>query len=373
MVKGASEQRRFKRIDVTVPVLVRLKSANIELVTGNISRHGVFMRTDNPLPERQLVKMSFTIPGSIALEVVGMVARRVLPGDSGSSGPGMGVDFFSIGKDDKKVWDRFCMELERKPELAKIMLSNQRTENSFIGRLKEIKQGAAPGDSAAPTESSAPKPAPVRRRHPRYAATFLIRMRDRGELSSYYCRDISNGGTFLKTTLLKQLDEMLELVLIHPETDQEFGLAAKVVRVVDGPTEADQGMGLSFEPLTAAQRDKLEIFIETGVAFLDGLPDLEAETQRALQAAAIIESNSARVHFEWGKRLLYDHEDFKAAVAEFERTLALDPGFAAVYEHLPLAYAMLGDTVRALEQLRLLRDQAKHNGNGVLSEALPTG
>ena len=358
MVKGASEQRRFKRIDVTVPVLVRLKSANIELVTGNISRHGVFMRTDNPLPDRQLVKMRFTIPGSIALEVVGMVARRVLPGSSGPSGPGMGVDFFSIGKDDKKVWDRFCMELERKPELATVMQSSPaRTENSFIGRLQEIKKSAPPV-----SESSAPKQAPVRRRHPRYAATFLIRMRDRGELSSYYCRDISGGGTFLKTTLLKQLGEMLELVLIHPETDQEFALAAKVVRVVDGPTETDQGMGLSFEPLTAAQRDKLEIFIETGVAFLDGLPELEAETQRALQAAAILESNSARVHFEWGKRLLYDLEDFKTAAAEFERALALDPGYDAVHEHLPLAYAMLGDTMRALDQLRLWR--SKRNGNG---------
>jgi Tfp pilus assembly protein PilZ len=246
------------------------------------------------------------------------------------------------------------MELERKPELCQALQSPQRTENSFVGRLQALQQPAQP---------------PVRRRHPRYAATFLIRLPDRGELNSYYSKDISTGGTFLRTTLLKQVGDLLELLLIHPETDQEFGLAAKVVRVVEAPCESEQGMGLAFEPLSPAQRDKLEIFIETGVAFLDGLPDLEAETERALQEAAIIESSSARVHFEWAKRLLYDHEDFKAAAAEFERTLGLDPGYAAVHEHLPLAYAMLGDTLRALEQMRLWRKHRRASSDGATAPA----
>jgi len=359
MASDEANQRRYMRIDVSLPVQIRNKQGAIEVLTANISRSGVFLRTDTPMPERQLVKLGFKMPDGTPLQVMGMVVHRFLPKDKHPAGPGMGIHFFALSKNDKKTWDRFCLEMEKNS--ARLQISTQvQAELTIPGEggfadpdevldlIDEIEI-----DVFAPATAGFVEP--VRRENPRYAASFLVRLPDKEQMYEYYTKDISIGGTFIHAKELRKDGEILELILVHPESNEEFSLEATVVRVIEGPAEYDRGMGLEFTPLDNNRKRELELFIEIGVAFQEDSPEASAERVADLHQAVSLEADSPRAYTELARLLLEEKEDPEAAVEKLLHALALDADYLPAHELLRLAYALAGKRDRALAHLRIAR------------------
>ena len=106
------DRRRFPRYDVEIAVFLRKKTGDMRLVTCDVSRHGAFIRIEQPHPLRQLVQLRFRLPDHSEIDAMCMVARWL--GPETSRGPGMGVDFFALSKDAKNAWERFLGELKQR-------------------------------------------------------------------------------------------------------------------------------------------------------------------------------------------------------------------------------------------------------------------
>jgi uncharacterized protein (TIGR02266 family) len=73
---------------------------------ANVSRSGVFIRTDDPLPVGTKVALRFTVilDELETIEGVGMVVRRVPPGPAGPAG--MGVVFTELTAYSKQLLEK---------------------------------------------------------------------------------------------------------------------------------------------------------------------------------------------------------------------------------------------------------------------------
>jgi hypothetical protein len=108
--------RSNNRRDVRHParVLVRLnrssrgKAESVDLFTQDVSFRGAFVRTDAPPALRQLVKVSFQLPGGQVVSGHAMVVHRVEPGPGDV--PGMGVQFWGQ-LDGARAWESFVREV----------------------------------------------------------------------------------------------------------------------------------------------------------------------------------------------------------------------------------------------------------------------
>jgi len=390
------EKRRFPRYIIALPVRLKHGRTAVDLVTADVSRHGAFIRTDSPKGSRQLVQLTFRLPSAQIVDVMGMVARAVRPEDKAVSGPGMGIDFFALSARAKDYWNEFVFHLreearwaeeraaageaagdedrdedepgkgaaeptgtglagtgllvdqdfEQIPEVSDIFEEVPAEASIPEGREDEIPPPLSPDDHAA-----APS-APTRRRAPRYAASFLVRLKDKTRLKKFYTKDISTGGMFLKTPLLKKVGDEVEVILVHPETDQEFQLAGTVVRVVATVSEASQGMGIKFHELDEEQQQALIEFIETGLDVLE--PRLAPEEQQIvdLRSAVSVAPDSPRAHTALAAKLLEEREDPESAAQEYEKALELDPDYIPAHRGLQIAYGLIGKVDQAYHHLR---------------------
>jgi Tfp pilus assembly protein PilZ len=161
---------------------------------------------------------------------------------------------------------------------------------------------------------------------------FLIRLRDRHRLREYYTRDISAGGTLLKTPSPDEVAPDVDMILVHPETDEEFPLAGRVVRVIHSPSIQERGVAVQFTQLPATQEQALLAFIETGVNYLERSPEERAEKLALLRRAVELTPESPLPLAALGQALLDDGER-DAAVAAFEDALAIG-AHSRAHKHL---------------------------------------
>jgi len=318
----ARERRRYPRFVTALPVLVKERQGAAQLLTADVSRHGAFILTDSPWPERELVMLSFQLPDGEPLELMGMVARRVRR-DACAERPGMGIDFFALSAEAKERWDKFILGLANQP--------------------------VEPREAETP-----PAPAPTRRRHPRRVSCFLVRLKDKERLREFYTRDLSGGGMFLKTPVPQQVSTQVELILVHPGTDEEFQLAGRVVRTVEGPALSDRGVGIAFEELPAEREASLLTFIETGVNYLERLDGTRAERVSMLRRAVQAMRDVPVALVKLGEALLHEVET-EAAVEALRYALEVDPHHLDAHRGLYKAYTMLDDPEHAREHLEAIR------------------
>ncbi len=318
------ERRKFSRHTCSIPVLLKTKTESVQLLTKNVSRHGAFLITDDLKPERQLLQLIFALPEKKSVEVMVMVARRTRDGLPEEKRTGMGVDFFAMSKEDKNRWDAFVFELQNPP---------------------------APPENPIPTSVAE---APIRRRHQRFVNCFLVRMRDKDRLRKFYTKDISTGGMFLKTPMLPDLHSTVELILIHPETDHEFRLMGIVVRLLDGPTPQERGIGIQFHQLSPVLHAALVEFIESGVNYLENPDEKRAERLRLFRKALDLTPTSAQAFISLGEEFLEEIEP-QAAVEAFQKAIALEKNSTQALRGLYKAYTMLGRPDSANSFLKRLR------------------
>lgn len=216
-----AERRRSDRYPAELPVDLMERKGDRRVATTDVGRHGIFVRMDDPPAERLLVQLKLHLPAG-PVPILAVVARRVLPGPGRVAGAGL--QFFVLAPDAKDQWD------------------------AYVGSLRGERQAA-----------------PDQREAPRRLASFLVRLRDVSRLREVYTRDISDGGMFVSTPLVRPLGSEVSLVVVHPASDEEYQLVGTVVRIQEGPPK---GMGIRLSGFGGEEKEAFRRFVETGVAAL---------------------------------------------------------------------------------------------------------
>lgn len=438
--KTGRDRRRFPRFDVAVKVIVRKKTGDVHLVTGDVSRHGAFIRSDTPVPVRQLVQVRFRLPEG-ECDAMCMVARWL--GADSPRGSGMGVDFFALSKDAKNLWERFIHELRARDAGAPFQPMSTGSMSPSIGYGVALPAAAEPeviGANGLPswmspstvtgqpnarrnTQSYPPSPPPLpgqtlvsgpaptsalapptwppqastplaeiaqahggvvplpgtKRPPPPPADDFadlpvisgkdegdivMMRFPDRDQLRGFVANEVERGGMFLKSPLVKEVGEKVDVLLVHPETEEEFRLDGTVVRrLITGPVEA-RGLGIFFRALTPEQNAQLAEFVESGIEVVElGAPI--SQRQIELEAVVAKEPDSAEALEQLGSYLLDEEGDLGGALTALTRALVLGPSQVSIHASLARAYRRIGDPVkvrsheRCAEALMLFQERMR--------------
>lgn len=101
----AHKSRRYPRVGLPKGMLVAWQGAGVRVVSraGTLGLGGLFIKTPKPLPVGEMVKLFFEVPG-------GEVRARAVVRDS-QPGKGMGVEFTSMGYEDRARLDRLLKRL----------------------------------------------------------------------------------------------------------------------------------------------------------------------------------------------------------------------------------------------------------------------
>ncbi|HJQ20731.1 MAG TPA: serine/threonine-protein kinase [Gemmatimonadaceae bacterium] len=149
------------------------------------------------------------------------------------------------------------------------------------------------------------------------------------------------------------------------DIDSTFALAAIQLRLAASWTSSGRGArGLvlalrEYPKLGTRERIMLD---GEDTSYLSGrrrsCSEIRAGAERAtLQSPDIPEvwTSLAEQYFHCGWVIASGYDPWRRAAAAFERALALDSGFAPAREHLPIIYAALGDTAKALRAIAAQR------------------
>jgi hypothetical protein len=97
------ERRRDVRARIALPTHV-VRRGGVETVEMlDASYRGLFIRTDEPPPERQLVKLLIELP-TRDLEVHAVVVRLVI---DALGRTGVGLRFFALNGEERSAWESF--------------------------------------------------------------------------------------------------------------------------------------------------------------------------------------------------------------------------------------------------------------------------
>ncbi|MHB1846916.1 MAG: PilZ domain-containing protein [Deltaproteobacteria bacterium] len=216
------ENRRCERMPARLSVEVRSGGRRVQCFSRDVSRHGLYVVCDVPPAERQLLALRIALPNlPQPLDVVGSVAHRVGPDEALRSGipTGMGIGFFVLSGEAKLRWDGYVEGLS----------------------------GTAPARPQAAPATSRP--------------TFLLRLRDLARLRDFEQKELSHGTLFIKTPVLRAVGETIQIIVIHPVTDDEFPVLASVQALSQGSPTEPKGMTLELARLEPNRVAAFQAFV----------------------------------------------------------------------------------------------------------------
>ncbi|MEW5847882.1 MAG: PilZ domain-containing protein [Myxococcota bacterium] len=216
------EQRRSRRYAAELTVFLHTRERHHPATTVNVARHGMLVATDVPLGLRHLVQLTVHLPTG-PIRATASVARVVKLPVTGL--PAVGVQFFALSADAKRNWDRYVSSLNH-----------------------------AAVDGVAALDASV-------------AATFLLKFKDRASLLEYCHIQVERGEAVLHTPVFRAVGEEVSLVLVHPHTDEEFGLPGRVASV---HRDRPKRMVIELLQLDERQHAALMRFVDTGVGSREG-------------------------------------------------------------------------------------------------------
>jgi|GEM_PF-1152140 len=359
-----SNKRKHERFGVRLIVEVKDRKGKHPLPTGDISRYGLYLITADPRPERQLIQMIIKFPhNGEEIDVMGQVmwCNRG-GGQREEKTPGMGIKFFSMPDEPRRMWEEFVELLragkidvdsetaseaaeddeeaadqagdvitigdEELEELGDLDLEDIETDDNLIEFEEESGEeiGSKTGPGVIDLSGVADKYGlelpeideevvedlhnEERRIFPRKAATFMIRMADISQMREFYTRDISLGGLFLKTNMERKVGDKVNLVIVHPWSAEEFELPSEVKRIEIDVSGEQNGLGLQFAGMSDLLRDSLLVFIETGFVVKRSSVDVPAESD-VIRQIEIIENGirnnpiDESLHFKVGMLYTY--------------------------------------------------------------------
>jgi type IV pilus assembly protein PilZ len=219
-----------KEIQGAIQLKIKFKDVEsfIDEYTYNISKGGVFIRTANPCRLRDIVEIVLILPEE-QLEVIvkGEVVQVVSSDMANEHLPaGMGIHILDFKKEDQERIERFVSSRLR-----------QKTETPAIREDRRIE------------------------------ARLKVKFESKDKLAEEYANNISHGGIFISTNDLKQAGEKIEIILIHPDNEQELLLKGEVVHVVSEDDtkkfNIPMGMGIKFTEMDSYDKYQVDEFIKS--------------------------------------------------------------------------------------------------------------
>jgi Tfp pilus assembly protein PilZ len=232
---GGDEKRRDKRYRYQVPAVLSRGTRDLSLLTGDVGYRGLFLRTDDPPPLRQLLQVKLRLPPGNDELAVHAMAVFVVPGGTVGRAPGVGLQLYALSGEARQRWERFVQWVAKNH----------------------------PDSLEAPVKAAASAPDTVNRQFPRIRMALSVRAQSIRDLDPILTRDVSRGGMFLRTGFDVAIGSELRLLVTHPLTGRTVAVDAVVRRRVDQPPEG-AGLGVEFFGLDEERR---EAFVE--VAGLD--------------------------------------------------------------------------------------------------------
>ncbi len=221
-------RRELLRIDAKVEVEYKSFDQFYTEYTKNISKGGVFIRTDNIYKPQTVLEILLKLPGTEPpLSLVGEVVHVIDKDTAKERGiePGMGVQFVDFEEGAHQSLDIYvASRIEKKPE----SLSKDR------------------------------------RRHARVPVRLRVKFPSVEVLQQDYSEDISRGGIFIQTQKPKEVGDRFLVTLVHPETKEEIELMGEVVRVAEGEPHipgSSKGMGIKFIDMDKEKKEAIRRFL----------------------------------------------------------------------------------------------------------------
>ncbi|CAG0997447.1 hypothetical protein MYXO_02778 [Myxococcaceae bacterium] len=137
MGKPGARRREHRREGVVLPVTVSTVDPEIDPATRrpffrasrewstNLSRGGLFLRTDQPFGAGRRLLLEITLAEHRTIEAVGRVAwtRRPLAATDHADSRGVGIEFLAISRDDAAAIERFLRSGSERARVARGMLA----------------------------------------------------------------------------------------------------------------------------------------------------------------------------------------------------------------------------------------------------------
>ncbi|MCA9548838.1 MAG: PilZ domain-containing protein [Myxococcales bacterium] len=253
-----ANRRRFERYNIRIAaVLMRGRSAT-PTHTEDVSFTGLFLRTMEDVPLRQLVRIKLMPPGeNEELQLMGMAVHRVPPG--GRRPPGVGVLLYGIDPSTRARWESMVQRVRMGVHSAP----------ARTAAPPPVPAPAAPAPaSAPPVPSSADLP---------YHPEIRVRVPHIQALRTIASRDLARGRTVVGTALFLAPGTEVRLILVHPDTAREFRLDGRVRRQVRKGTATGLDVELSGVDEALLRRveefveDEVHVTVDMDATFLDDL------------------------------------------------------------------------------------------------------
>jgi hypothetical protein len=230
-------------------------SGTTRAISSNISRTGIFVRTQNVLPSGTRLRLEIGHAGrSVSVEGVVMRALKSSSHLQAVMPSGMGVRFLNP--------DELLAELLPGIDLH----ADERVPGGIAApTTASVTPSTAPAapSTAAYDAPSAPKPPAPAPRGPQIAgaAVFPLRFRDPDQFRRAFERDVQTGGLFISTEQPPALDTVIDIeVSLEASSHAPVRLQARVVhRMAPPPGSAPgnllAGMGVQFLDVARAVAD----------------------------------------------------------------------------------------------------------------------
>ena len=262
------DQRRSRRFPCVLDVELVEGRQRRAYETRDVSRHGLFVKTDLQLKERFVVQLNLRLPDG-DLPATAFVVRRAQNGDE--SHPGVGLQFFALSSASKRRWDRYVFDL--------------------AGAWPEI-------DATRPAGLSC-------------TATFLVKLRHEARLHGLLDTNLKRGGLHLATPVTKVEGSPVALVIVHPRTKAEWTVHGEVKCV---HTDPPKGMDICFEPFDGQQAETFAQFAWDGAAPDTGESEPCSEASDARGPSFDIEGHQAPL----GESALVEGEEVPGVRMNFD-------------------------------------------------------
>ena len=240
------EKRRDRRYRYQMPAILVRGTREATLLTGDVGFRGLFLRTNDPPPLRQLLQVKLKLPPTDDELTVHAMAVFVVPPGAAGRAPGVGLQLYAVNGEARQQWDRFVRWVSKTyPESLEV----------------PVKPDPAALDV-------------VTRQFPRVHRALLVRAQSIKDLQPFVTEDVSRGGMFLRTDLEIAIGSELRLLVTHPLTGLTFAVDTVVRRRVAHPPER-AGVGVELFGLDEKRREEFaalagldEVSSEEGVVYV---------------------------------------------------------------------------------------------------------
>lgn len=211
------ELRREPRVRTDFDVEIETGGQKQMFPTRNASFSGVFVVCEEPFPLRRLVRMRADIGQEV--ELLGLVAHTLNAADAHELGkkPGMGINVFGLGPEQREVWNSFVREeYEKDPEAHAALMASE------LPRLK-------------------------------------VHLKSEKMTEQFFGRDLPTGEIFYRTPELLPPGSRVVCEVTHPKTGKVLELFGNVTETVQG-SRRKRGIRVGFDEFSEATTGRVDQF-----------------------------------------------------------------------------------------------------------------